>query len=70
MNLLDSIFLQLYGVTKKTISSLSFKHTCSMATKVPKIRLPGYGIALNEGTDKVIPYGDRFPNALLGEGYT
>ena len=32
-------------------------------------RLPGYGIALNEGADRDIPLDKAFPNALLGQGY-
>ena len=70
MNPPGSVFPKLYSVAKKTISFLSFEYTCSMTTKSPKIRLPGYGIALNEGADKAIEDREAFPNALLGEGYT
>ena len=69
MNPRDHILHKLCSVAKEIISYQFFEHTCGMAT-TPKIRLPGYGIALNEGADKGIGNEEAFPNALLGEGYT
>ena len=69
MNLPGPIFPNLCSIANRIRSFQFFEHTYGMVA-TPKIRLPGYGIALNEGAHQAIRNGDAFPNALLGVGYT